>query len=98
MVTTQKKELDPTTLPAEPVWQDGAGSFLLLAALHQTGLGASLTQTVRQCLSQAEPALAPFSHSRQATTGRLIRTLLFLPVAELARPWDLRSYSGQRLA
>ena len=29
---------------------------------------------------------------------RLLRTLLFLPVAGLARTWDLRSYTGTMLA
>lgn len=33
-----------------------------------------------------------------AVVDRLVRTLLFLPVAGLARTWDLRSYSGAMLA
>jgi hypothetical protein len=33
-----------------------------------------------------------------AVVDRLLRTLLFLPVAGLARTWDLRSYTGTMLA
>jgi len=33
-----------------------------------------------------------------AVIDRLVRTLLFLPVAGLARTWDLRSYTGTMLA
>jgi hypothetical protein len=33
-----------------------------------------------------------------AVVDRLLRTLLFLPVAGLARTWDLRSYAGTMLA
>lgn len=33
-----------------------------------------------------------------AVVDRFLRTLLFLPVAGLARTWDLRSYTGTMLA
>ncbi len=33
-----------------------------------------------------------------AVVNRLLRTVLFLPVAGLARTWDLRSYTGTMLA
>ena len=36
--------------------------------------------------------------SHAAVIDRLLRTLLFLPVAGLARTWDLRSYTGTMLA
>ena len=36
--------------------------------------------------------------STAAVVDRLLRTLLFLPVAGLARTWDLRRYTGTMLA
>jgi|GEM_PF-299029 len=85
----------------EPVWQEGAGSLLLLAAAQQTGLFTTLEQSLTSALhSNSHPTLKQqrLRHSREATRHRLLATLLFLPVAELKRPWDLRSYTGQLLA
>ena len=38
------------------------------------------------------------SHSRPASRQSLLNTLLFLPLAGLKRPWDLRCYTGPHLA
>lgn len=77
----------------EPVWQDGAGSLLVLAAAHETGL----ITTVQTAL----PTAAPTTHlgrMGQATLRALLLTLLFLPVVGMRRTWDLRSDSGDALA
>lgn len=46
----------------------------------------------------ADPTIAGLSPPNRAIVERLILTLLFLPVAGLARTWDLRSYTGTMLA
>lgn len=75
---------------------------MLLAAAHQTGLLATLDSALLNALSlfQEQPfaAQARLAHCRTSTRHQLLATLLFLPVAGLARPWDLRSYTGQLLA
>jgi len=38
------------------------------------------------------------AHQRASTNQQLSRTLLFMPVAEQFRPWDLRTYTGGQLA
>jgi hypothetical protein len=80
---------------AQPVWQEGIGGFLLLAAAHQTGL---LEKLVTIIMEVADPLIPGLGSLNAAAVERLVRTLLFLPVAGLARPWDLRSYTGTMLA
>jgi hypothetical protein len=80
---------------AQPVWQEGIGSLLLLAAAQQTGL---LDALVRAVMEVADPAIPGLNPPNPAVVARLVLTLLFLPVAGLARTWDLRSYTGTMLA
>jgi hypothetical protein len=80
---------------AQPVWQEGIGGFLLLAAAHQTGL---LEKLVTSIMEVADPLIPGLGSLNAAAVERLVRTLLFLPVAGLARTWDLRSYTGTMLA
>jgi len=76
-------------------WQDGAGSLLLLAAAHETGLLATLSQAL-----PVRSATAPARLARMlpATIQALLLTLLFLSAVGLRRTWDLRSYAGSALA
>jgi hypothetical protein len=46
----------------------------------------------------ADPTIPGLSPPNPAIVVRLLLTLLFLPVAGLARIWDLRSYTGTMLA
>ena len=46
----------------------------------------------------ADPTIPGLSPPNPAVVARLLLTLLFLPVAGLARIWDLRSYTGTMLA
>jgi len=79
----------------EPVWQEGIGSLLLLAAAYQTGFLAKLGTAI-QCVATTAPSSSlPLN---LAVIERLLLTLLFLPVAGLARTWDLRTYTGTLLA
>jgi hypothetical protein len=77
------------------VWQEGIGSLLLLAAAHQTGLLATLGTTIQGIASALLSSGLPLN---LAVVDRLMLTLLFLPVAGLARTWDLRTYTGTLLA
>jgi len=77
------------------VWQEGIGSLLLLTAAHQTGLLAKLSTTIQDVTNSGFPNRLPLS---LAVVERLVLTLLFLPVAGLARTWDLRTYTGTMLA
>jgi hypothetical protein len=77
------------------VWQEGIGSLLLLAAAHQTGLLATLGTTIQAIASSVLSSGLPLN---LAVVERLVLTLLFLPVAGLARTWDLRTYTGSLLA
>jgi hypothetical protein len=45
-----------------------------------------------------DPRIPGLSPANPAVVARLVLTLLFLPVAGLARTWDLRSYTGTMLA
>src|SRR5438128_11505413 len=76
-------------------WQDGAGSLLLLAAAHETGLLATLTQALPLRSATAPPRL---SRMLPATIQALLLTVLFLTAVGLRRTWDLRSYAGSALA
>jgi hypothetical protein len=77
------------------MWQEGIGSLLLLAAAQQTGVLAKRSTTIQGVASSGFPNRLPLS---LAVIDRLILTLLFLPVAGLARTWDLRTYTGTTLA
>jgi hypothetical protein len=68
--------------------------LLLLAAAQQTGLLEVLVTAVMEVADLTLAGRRPTS----AVVDRLLRTLLFLPVAGLARTWDLRSYTGTMLA
>jgi hypothetical protein len=46
----------------------------------------------------ADPSIPGLNPANPAVVERLLVTLLFLPVAGLARTWDLRSYTGTMLA
>lgn len=46
----------------------------------------------------ADPTIPGLSPPNPEVVARLLLTLLFLPVAGLARTWDLRSYTGTMLA
>jgi len=65
-----------------------------LAAVQQTGLLEVLVTAVMGLADLTMAGRRPTS----AVVDRLLRTLLFLPVAGLARTWDLRSYTGTMLA
>jgi hypothetical protein len=69
--------------------------LLLLAAAQQTGL---LSKLVMALMQLADPTIPGLSPPNAAVVARLLLTLLFLPVAGLARTWDLRSYTGTMLA
>jgi len=77
------------------VWQEGIGSLLLLVAAHQTGFLATLGTTIQRVATAAPSSGLPLN---LAVIERLLLTLLFLPVAGLARTWDLRTYTGTLLA
>lgn len=80
---------------ARAVWQEGIGSLLLLAAAHQTGFLAMLSTTIQDVARSGGSSSLPLT---LAVIERLMLTLLFLPVAGLARTWDLRTYTGTLLA
>ena len=88
--TREKKLTEP-----QPVWQEGIGSLLLLAAAHQTGLLATLGTTIQGVARAGCSSGLPLN---LAVVERLVLTLLFLPVAGLTRSWDLRTYTGTLLA
>jgi hypothetical protein len=69
--------------------------LLLLAAAQQTGLLDALIAAVMELADPTIPGLSP---PNSTVVARLILTLVFLPVAGLARTWDLRSYTGTMLA
>src|SRR5260370_36814185 len=72
----EKKLTEP-----QPVWQEGIGSLLLLAAAHQTGFLATLSATIQGVASSLLSSGLP---RNLAVVERLMLTLLFLPVAGLA--------------
>lgn len=74
---------------------DGAGGLLLLAGARETGVLTALEHAVASTLGAPGSRLARL---RPATRTGLLRTLLFLNVVGLRRPWDLRGYSGDGLA
>jgi hypothetical protein len=78
-----------------PTLQEGAGSLLLLAAAHETGLLAALT-TALPLHSPVAPTR--FGRLLPTTIRALLLTLLFLTLVGLRRTWDLRGYTGAALA
>ncbi len=78
---------------AQPIIHEGAGSLLLLAAAHETGLLAALTNAL-----PAPHLPARLAHMRATTVRALLLTLLFLTAVGLRRTWDMRSYTGTMLA
>ena len=78
---------------SEPTWQEGAGSLLLLAAAHETGLISGLSQA----LSLDGHAPRRLAHARLTTRQQSLLTLLFLPVVGLRRTCDLSRYTGDAL-
>ena len=77
------------------MWQEGAGSLLLLAAAHETGLLETLEAAMPLASATCPARLA---HSTRASRERLLLTLLFLNAVGLRRTWELRSYTGAGLA
>jgi hypothetical protein len=71
------------------------GSLLLLAAAKPTGLLEALGAAIMEVADPRMPGLSP---PNPAVVARLLLTVLLLPVAGLARTWDLRSYTGTMLA
>jgi hypothetical protein len=92
-----KKTEAKAAFPSQTEWQEGAGSLLLLAAAHQTGLLTSLETALSPNLLTVDPALR-LACSQLATLRRQVLTLLFLEAVGLRRTWDLRGYTGDALA
>jgi len=74
-------------------WQESAGSLLLLAAAQETGLIEVLLGAVPE-----GPTANRLGRSQAQSRQQLLLTVLFLSAVGLARPWDLRGYSGDGLA
>ena len=68
---------------------------MLLAAAKPPGL---LSKLVTALMQLADPTIPGLNPANPAVVARLLLTLLFLPVAGLARTWDLRSSTGTMLA
>ena len=66
----------------------------MLAAAHETGVIAAL----EQALPTGEQVAPRLAHATPATRRQALLTLLFLGVAGLRRPWELRGYTGGALA
>lgn len=88
------REKNPSSAPPEPTWQEGAGSLLLLAAAHETGVIAAL----ERALPVDGPAPSRLARSTLTTRHQSLLTLLFLPAVGLRRTRDLRRYTGDALA
>jgi len=80
-----------TDLSSDTTWQDGAGSLLLLAAAHGTGL----IPAFEAALPCDDDHLARLSLTSKRS---FLLTLLFLNAVGLRRTWDLRAYAGDSLA
>ena len=68
---------------------------MLLAGAQATGLLSVLAQIVPESREQMPQRLA---NSGEVSRQHLLQTLLFMPVADVFRPYDLRSYSGDSLS
>lgn len=75
--------------------QEGVGGLLLLAAAHETGLLAALSQALGSCESTTPRSLLS---SSPRCLRQLLLTLLFLPLGGIHRTYDLRGYTGNALA
>ena len=93
----KKKNGKEQPASAQPEWQEGAGSLLLLAAAQQTELLPCLQAALFPRQLTADPSLR-LPHSQPATLRSQLLTLLFLEAVGLRRTWDLRGYTGQALA
>jgi hypothetical protein len=69
--------------------------LLLLVAAKPPGLLEALVKAIMEVADPTIPGLSPLN---PVVIARLVLTLLFLPVAGLARTWDLRGYTGTMLA
>jgi len=78
---------------SEPSWHEGAGSLLLLAAAHETGLIAVFSQA----LSLDGHAPRRLAHATLPTRRQSLLTLLFLPAVGLRRTCDLSRDTGDAL-
>lgn len=67
----------------------------MLGSANATGLLDVLLQIVPEVSGQMPPRLA---QSGEVSRQHLLQTLLFMPVADVLRPYDLRSYSGDSLS
>lgn len=67
----------------------------MLASANATGLLDALPQIVPEVSEQMPQRLA---ESGAVSRQQLLQTLLFMPVADVFRPYDLRSYSGDSLS
>ncbi len=86
---------DQSPPPAEPEWREGAGTLLLLAAAHETGL----IDALEAALPAGLPADNGRRHHKDSDCRRsLLLTLLFMPAVGLKRTRDLRGYTGDALA
>ncbi len=81
--------------PDETEWHEGAGSLLLLAAAHQTGLIDALEVALPEDLPADNGRRY---HSDSSCRRSLLLTLLFLPAVGLKCTHDLRGYTGDALA
>jgi len=79
----------------ESNWYEGASSLLLLASAQVTGLVDVLPQIVPEVCDRMPQRLA---ESGETSRQQLLQTLLFMPVADVFRPYDLRRYSGDSLS
>ena len=68
---------------------------MLLAAAHETGLITALQETITPLLPSGPSRL---TRLRASTLRTLVLTVLWFVMAGLARPWSLRTYTGQLLA
>jgi hypothetical protein len=92
-----KKKTEKESSFPQPEWQEGAGSLLLLASAHQTGLLTELQTALSPSHLTIDPSLR-LAHHQPATLRSQLLTLLFLETVGLQRIWDLRGYTGQALA
>lgn len=67
----------------------------MLGSANATGLLDILLQIVPEVSEQMPPRLA---ESGEVSRQHLLQTLLFMPVVDVFRPYDLRSYSGDSLS
>jgi hypothetical protein len=83
-VVKLRLQLKKLNEPQQPIWQEGLGSLLRLrlSAAKPPGL---LEALVRAIMEGADPTIPGLSPPNPVVLARLVLTLLFLPVADLAR-------------